>query len=138
MKKTLLTAALIASAALILAAPADTAAVDTFRFTITKENSITPVKNQANTGTCWSYSGLAFFEAEMLRLGKPGTDLSEMYVVHHSYNDKADKFVRTNGMINFAQGGSFHDVMHVLKHYGIVPEAAKPGLNYGEDRKSVV
>lgn len=134
MKKTLLTAALIASAALILAAPADTTAVDTFRFAITKENSITPVKNQANTGTCWSFSGLAFFEAEMLRLGKPVTDLSEMFVVHHSYNDKADKFVRTNGMINFAQGGSFHDVMHVLKHYGIVPEAAKPGLNYGEER----
>lgn len=134
MNKLLLSAILTLGTALIWAAPADTAAVDTFRFTITKSNKITPVKNQANTGTCWSFSGIAFFESEMLRLGKPEADLSEMFVVHHSYNDKADKFVRTNGMINFAQGGSFHDVMYVLKHYGIVPEQVKPGLNYGEER----
>jgi len=134
MNKFLVTAAISVCAAFAWAAPADTAAVDTFRFTITKSNPITPVRNQANTGTCWSFSGLAFFESEMIRLGKPETDLSEMFVVHHSYNDKADKFVRTNGMINFAQGGSFHDVMYVLKNYGIVPETVKPGLNYGEER----
>lgn len=134
MNKFLLTSALVLSAAFARAAAADTTAVDTFRFTITKANTITPVKNQANTGTCWSFSGIAFFESEMIRMGKPEADLSEMFVVHHSYNDKADKFVRTNGMLNFAQGGSFHDVMYVLKNYGIVPEAVKPGLNYGEER----
>lgn len=135
MKQILLTAALTLSAAVSVAAsPVDSAVVDSFQFTTTKEIKITSVKNQANTGTCWSFSGLAFFEAEMLRMGKPETDLSEMFVVHHSYNDKADKFVRTNGMINYAQGGSFHDVMYVLKHYGIVPEEVKPGLNYGEQR----
>lgn len=134
MNKTLFTAALIVVASLTLTYAADPAAVDTFQFTITKQNKITPVKNQANTGTCWSFSGIAFFESEMIRLGKPETDLSEMFVVHHSYNDKSDKYVRTNGMINFAQGGSFYDVMYVLKNYGIVPEAIKAGLNYGEDR----
>ncbi len=134
MKKFLLATALTLSATYASASPVDTTAVDTFRFTITKANAITPIKNQANTGTCWSFSGLAFFESEMLRMGKPVTDLSEMFVVHHSYNDKADKFVRTNGMLNFAQGGSFYDVMYVLKNYGIVPESVKPGLNYGEER----
>jgi len=107
---------------------------DTFIFNIGKELPITPVKNQANTGTCWSYSALGFFEAELLRMGKPEVDLSEMFVVSYSYKDKADKFVRTNGMINFAQGGSFYDVVYVLKHYGIVPEGIMPGLNYGEER----
>lgn len=109
-------------------------AVDTFQFTTVKELKITPVKNQASTGTCWSFSTLAYFESELMRMGKPEVDLSEMFVVHHSYTDKADKFVRTNGMINYAQGGSFYDVVYVLKNYGIVPESVLPGLNYGEEK----
>ncbi len=133
MNKLLLSCILAAFAATTFAADKTTAAVDTFQFTIVKENKITPVKNQASSGTCWSFSGLGFFESELLRMGKPEVDLSEMFVVYHSYSDKADKFVRTNGHINFAAGGSFHDVMYVLKNYGIVPEEQMNGLNYGED-----
>ncbi len=106
---------------------------DTLSFSVIKENKITPVKNQANTGTCWSFSGLGFFESEILRIKGIETDLSEMFVVRHSYEDKADKFVRTDGKNNFSQGGSFHDVWHVLKYYGIVPESEMNGLNYGLD-----
>lgn len=133
MNKLLLSCILAAFAATSFAADKTTAAVDTFQFTIVKENKITPVKNQASSGTCWSFSGLGFFESELLRMGKPEVDLSEMFVVSHSYSDKADKFVRTNGNINFAAGGSFHDVMYVLKNYGIVPEEQMNGLNYGEE-----
>ena len=106
---------------------------DTIIFTTVKENKITPIKNQANSGTCWSFSGLAFFESELLRMGKPETDLSEMFVVRHSYEDKADKYVRTDANINFAAGGSFHDVWYVLKNYGAVPETEMNGLNYGSE-----
>ena len=133
MNKLLLSCILATFAFTAFAAEKTTAAVDTFQFTIVKENKITPVKNQASSGTCWSFSGLGFFESELLRMGKPEVDLSEMFVVYHSYSDKADKFVRTNGHINFAAGGSFHDVMYVLKSYGIVPEQQMNGLNYGED-----
>lgn len=133
MNKLLLSCILTAFAAITFAADKTTAAVDTFQFTIVKENKITPVKNQASSGTCWSFSGLGFFESELLRMGKPEVDLSEMFVVSHSYSDKADKFVRTNGNINFAAGGSFHDVMYVLKNYGIAPEEQMNGLNYGEE-----
>lgn len=63
-------------------------------FTPVKELKITPVKNQNRTGTCWSFSGIGFLEAELLRMGKGEFDLSEMFVVSHSYKDKADKFVR--------------------------------------------
>lgn len=112
----------------------DTTAVDTFKFTTVKENKITSVKNQANSGTCWSFSGIGFFESELLRMGKPELDLSEMFVVHHSYSDKADKYVRMNGTINFGSGGSFYDVQYVLKNYGIVPENEMTGLNYGEEK----
>ena len=62
----------------------DTTAVDSFKFTILKQNKITSVKNQASSGTCWSFSGLGFLESELLRMGKPEVDLSQMFVVHHS------------------------------------------------------
>jgi len=107
---------------------------DTFIFTTVKENKITPIKNQANSSTCWSFSGLAFFESELLRIGEPEMDLSEMYVVSRSYTDKADKYVRMNGTINFAPGGSFYDVLYVLKNYGIVPDNEMTGLQYGTDK----
>ena len=103
-----------------------------YRFTTVKELSITPVKNQNRTGTCWSFSGVALIEAELLRTGKGEYDLSEMFVVHKSYVDKADKYVRLHGFLNYAQGGSFADVLHVFKHYGAIPGEIYRGLNYDE------
>ena len=133
MKKTIfLLSLLICSGAIF--AQKDTTKVDSFKFSITKELKITPVKNQASSGTCWSFSTIGFFEAELLRMGKPEVDLSEMFVVHHSYSDKADKYVRMNGTSNFGGGGSFYDVWYVMKNYGIVPDAQMPGLNYGEEK----
>ena len=106
----------------------------TFNFTVVKENKITSVKNQANSSTCWSFSGLAFFESELLRMGKPAVDLSEMFVVHHSYTDKAEKYLRMNGTSNFAPGGSFYDDVYAWKTYGMVPDSVMNGLNYGETK----
>ena len=102
-------------------------------FTPVKELKITPVKNQNRTGTCWCFSTLGFLESELLRQGKGEYDLSEMFVVNHSYKDKADKYVRLHGKLNFGQGGSFEDVVYAWKTYGIVPESAMTGLQYGED-----
>ena len=102
-------------------------------FTTVKELKVTPVKNQNRSGTCWSFSGLGFIESELLRQGKGEHDLSEMFIVHHSYSDKAEKYVRLHGHGNFAAGGSFYDVLYVLEHYGIVPDAAMNGLQYGEE-----
>ncbi len=94
----------------------------------------TPVKDQYKSGTCWSFSGLSFLESEMLRIGKPEVDLSEMFVVRYSYSDKALKDVRMHGSLNFSAGGAFHDVINVIKKYGIVPEEVYRGLNYGEEK----
>lgn len=102
-------------------------------FTPVKELKITPVKNQNRTGTCWCFSTLGFLESELLRMGKGEQDLSEMYIVNHTYKDKADKYVRLHGKLNFAQGGSFYDVLYAWKNYGIVPETVMTGLQYGED-----
>ena len=135
-KKALLLVVIVLSCSFTFAQEVKTPAakVDSFNFTVVKQNKITSVKNQASSGTCWSFSALGFFEAELLRLGKPEVDLSEMFVVHHSYSDKAYKYVRMNGTSNFGGGGSFYDVVYVLKNYGIVPETVMPGLNYGEEK----
>lgn len=103
-------------------------------FTTIKDVRITSIKDQANSGTCWAYSGGGFLEDELTRIGKKDHDLSEMFVVSHSYKDKARKYVRLHGKLNFAQGGSFYDVLYVLKNYGAVPQSIMPGLNYGSDR----
>ncbi|MDR2469041.1 MAG: aminopeptidase [Tannerella sp.] len=108
-------------------------AQDGYEFTTVKELKITPVKNQSRSGTCWSFSGVGLIEAELLRTGKGEYDLSDMFVVNHSYRDKAEKFVRMHGHLNFAQGGSFEDVLYVFKHYGAMPREVYGGLNYGED-----
>ena len=104
-----------------------------YQFTTVKEVKITPVKKQNRTGTCWSFSGVGLIEAELLRTGKGEYNLSEMFIANHSYKDKADKFVRLHGKLNFAQGGSFADVIYVFKHYGVVPGELYKGLEYGQD-----
>ena len=104
-----------------------------FEFTVVKENPITSIKNQNRAGTCWSYSGLAFIESELLRMGKGKHDLAEMFIVHNTYLDRADKAVRTHGDVSFSQGGSFYDVLYAMKHYGLVPESEmRPGVMYGD------
>ena len=111
----------------------DEAKTEGLQFTTVKELKITPIKNQNRTGTCWSFSGVGFIESELLRTGKGEVDLSEMFIVNHSYKDKADKYVRLHGMLNFAQGGSFYDVLYAFKHYGAMPNELYTGLEYGED-----
>lgn len=103
-------------------------------FTPVKELKITPVKNQSRTGTCWCFSTMGFLESELLRMGKGEYDLSEMFIVGKNYKDKADKFVRLHGDLNFAQGGSFQDVLCAWKDYGVVPESVMNGLQYDEEQ----
>ncbi len=95
---------------------------------------VTSVKDQYRSGTCWSFSGLSFLESEMLRLGKPNVDLSEMFVVWHTYSEKAKKHVRVHGNLNFSAGGAFHDVTNMIREFGIVPESVYTGLEYGEEK----
>lgn len=93
-----------------------------------------PVQSQGNTGTCWSFSSLSFFESELMRKGmKDAPVLSEMFVARCAYMGKADKFIRMDGKSNFSQGGAFHDIPWVIKHYGIVPQSVYSGLATGED-----
>lgn len=105
-----------------------------YKFEDVKLVKTTSVKDQYRSGTCWSFAGLGFYEAELLRMGKGEFDLSEAFIVRHTYIDKAERYLRFHGSINFAGGGAFHDVTNVMKKYGIVPESAYKGLNYGTEK----
>ena len=129
MKKTILLVSLFLSS---LSMAAQENKEEGFTFTTIKENPITSVKNQNRSSTCWSFSGLGFLESELLRMGKGEYDLSEMYVVHHTMNDRARNYVRLHGESSFSPGGSFYDVIYCLKNYGLVPQSAMPGIMYGD------
>ncbi len=107
---------------------------DTVKFTVVKENPITSIKDQNQSGTCWCFSTLSFFESELLRLGKGEHDLCESFVVWHTMVDRARASVRLHGDISFSQGGSFYDVVYCWKNYGIVPQEAMvpQGSLYGD------
>lgn len=103
-------------------------------FTVIKENPITSIKNQAKSGTCWNYSTLSYFEAEILKKSGKTYDLCEMFVCNKDYMDRAIMKVRMHGDAQFSQGGSAADVLCVLRDYGICPEGAMPapGTMYGD------
>ncbi len=103
-------------------------------FTTVKANPITSIKNQNRSGTCWDYSTLSFFEAELLRKTNKTFDLCEAFVANKTYMDRAIQVVRLHGDCQFAQGGSAFDPLFAIQHYGICPEDAMPrtGSLYGD------
>lgn len=105
-----------------------------FRFEETVTIPSTAVKDQNRTGTCWSFATLSLLESEMLREKKIVTDLSPMFIVYHTYMEKAQRFVRMHGHNNFDAGGIFHDVTNMIRKYGIVPDEIYRGLDYGEEK----
>ncbi|PUZ26681.1 aminopeptidase [Chitinophaga costaii] len=99
-----------------------------YQFTTIKNLDAGDVQNQGMTGTCWSFSGLSFFESEALRNGKgKGLNLSEMFVVHQMYPLKAVNYVRMHGKANFGEGGGFPDDLLCLRQYGLMPQSVYDG-----------
>lgn len=99
-----------------------------YKFTVIKTLDANAVQNQGQTGTCWSFSSMSFFESELIRMGK-GKDFnfSEMFVARKAYPMKADNYVRMHGRTNMAEGGGFPDVVQVMRKYGMVPEEVYTG-----------
>ncbi len=106
-----------------------------FQFETVIEHPVTSIKNQSNSGTCWAFAAISFFESEIIRNGynPANLDLSEMFIVSNAYYDKGIKFTRLHGVLNFGAGSSFGDALTVLKTYGMVPDSEMDGLKYGTD-----
>lgn len=105
-----------------------------FTFTPLKQVGVTPVSNQNKSGTCWVYSTNSFMESELIRMGKPKLDLSEMFVVRAGYLERAENYVRRQGAAAFGQGAENHDVWNIVKEYGIVPQSVYSGFPQGQDK----
>jgi hypothetical protein len=123
-----------------VAQPRPAAPVDPkdYQFTTVKELPITSIKNQNRSGTCWCFSTLSFLESEIIKakgIKDPAQypDFSEMYVVRRAYYDRAIKYVRLDGKMNFAAGSDFGDVLEVAKTYGLIYQNDYSGLQYGYD-----
>ena len=108
--------------------------VGKYEFTVKKDVEALPVQDQYRTGTCWSFSTLSFIESEIKRIKGTEVKLAEMWIVRHTYIEKADRFIRMHGKTNFEAGGGFHDVTRIIEKYGIVPQTEYTGLNYGTDK----
>lgn len=97
-----------------------------------KNIECTDIKNQARTGTCWSFATASFLESELIRQGHTDLNLSEMFVVRNIYKNKARNYVLRQGKANFSQGSLSHDLIAAVKRHGIVPDQVYSGLKQGE------
>lgn len=90
----------------------------------------TPVKNQAVTGTCWSYATTSLFESELMRMGKGEYELSEMFTVRYNYINRVnDNFIK-QGKGNLGEGSLSNMVLNVVNEYGMAPLEVYQGINY--------
>lgn len=130
---------LILGSWLTLAAMSQTPNAAKLGLRLPPQTNCTAVKDQALSGTCWSFASLSFLESEAKRKGLGDFDLSEMFVARYSYIRKVETHLKQQGKNYFTPGGQFHDVVWVLKNYGIMPDNVYPGLknddiyhNHGE------
>lgn len=108
--------------------------VGSYEFKNCSSHQALPVSNQYRSGTCWSFGGLSFFESEMIRMGMPAINLSEMYIVRHAYEMKAQRYLSMQGRFQFGPGGQFHDIIEVAKTHGFMRESDYNGkpVAYGK------
>ncbi|MDR1500434.1 MAG: C1 family peptidase [Tannerellaceae bacterium] len=105
-----------------------------YTFTDINRIEVSGVKNQASSGTCWSFATASFLEAELIRMGKGEYDLSEMFVVRYKYKKQLeDNYVR-RGKGNIGQGSLSHTFTNIFSEYGIAPEEVYNGINYDSER----
>ena len=103
-----------------------------YQFKTLADLTATEVKDQCQTGTCWSFSTTSFLESEVARISGKVIDLSEMASVRHTYPLKAEMYLRHHGLHQFGPGSLCHDVLNAVRDYGLVPEAEYTGLDEGE------
>jgi bleomycin hydrolase len=101
-----------------------------YQFEYTKMLPATPVKDQAVTGTCWSFATTSFFESELIRTGKGIYDLSEMHTVRYNYiNRVKDNYIK-KGKGNLQEGSLSNMMFYVVEQHGMMPEEVYNGINY--------
>ncbi len=101
-----------------------------FKFATVVSHPSTTVKNQSATGTCWCFATTSFMESELLRMGKGEYDLSEMFVVRKTYENRIlDNYLR-QGKGNLGPGSLSPSWLRVFNEDGLMPEEAYTGISY--------
>lgn len=93
-----------------------------------KDNQVTTVKNQGQSGTCWNYSTTSLIESEGIRRGLGEFNLSEMFTARNTYIEKAKNYILRQGKTQFGEGGLGHDLIRAISTYGAMPQEAFQGV----------
>lgn len=101
-------------------------------FSIIKKIMATSVKDQAATGTCWSFSTTSLVESQSLKNNLGEFDLSEIFTVRNIYMEKARNYMLRQGRAQFGEGGLGHDQIRAIANYGAMPESVYSGLLPGQ------
>ena len=88
----------------------------------------TPVKDQQQTGTCWSFSTTSLLESQAIHNNIGAFDLSEMFFVRNIYIEKAKNYILRQGKAQFGEGGLGHDVIRATANYGAMPQDVYDGF----------
>ena len=83
--------------------------------------------SQGNTGTCWCFSTISFYESEIQRITGKIINLSELFPVYFEDIEKAKEFIRTRGESHLGEGSETNAVQRIMLIYGIVPHEAYEG-----------
>lgn len=100
-------------------------------FIIEKIIPSTPVKDQSQTGTCWSFSTTSLIESQALKNNLGEFDLSEWFTVRNIYIEKAKNYILRQGHTQFGEGGLGHDDIRAIALYGAMPEDVYNGMGNG-------
>jgi bleomycin hydrolase len=101
------------------------------KISLYKSQWANPPISQGNTGTCWDFSTLSFFESEIYRTTGKKVKLSEMYLAYCEYIEKARRYVAERGNSVFDEGSEGNAVARLAKTYGMMPESVYTGLING-------
>lgn len=104
-----------------------------YRFETLIDLAASKVKSQGQTGTCWSFATTSFLESEIMRITGNQLDISEMFIVRNTYEQKAWNYVMRQGNTRFSEGGLAHDVINTITDFGIVPQSEFTDI-FGNDK----
>jgi len=91
---------------------------------VEKTVAATDSKDLQRINSCWSNTGTALIEAEMIRSGKGTYDLAEMDFIHNAYLLKAQAYLDSKGKVQVTEKGLPIDVFKLVDEYGMAPESA--------------
>lgn len=84
--------------------------------------------SQGNSGTCWAYSAISFFESEVYRMTNQKIKLSEIFIAYWEYVERAEDFIKTKGQTFLGEGSEANASLRIMKNHGLLAFSAYSAL----------